>query len=61
MQRDDVSIKFEDKGKKLIFIARNEKRKYRKAIPLLFKSSEQGCELEVNNGIALIKLNKLAI
>jgi HSP20 family molecular chaperone IbpA len=61
MHRDDVSIKFEEKGKKMVFIARNEKRKFRKDIPLVFKSSEQECELEVNNGIALIRINKVAI
>jgi len=59
MDKDNVSIKFEDKGKRLIFSARNEKRKYIKSIPLLFKSSERECELEVNNGIALIKVIKV--
>lgn len=58
MGKDNVTIKFEDKGKKMIFTAKNEKRKFMKAIPLLFKSSERECEIEVNNGIAVIKVSK---
>lgn len=46
------------KGKKLIFTAKNEKRKFIKAIPLPFKSSERECEVEVNNGIAIINISK---
>jgi HSP20 family molecular chaperone IbpA len=59
MERDNVSIKFEDKGKMIIFTARDEQRKYMKTIPLLFKSSERECEIEVNNGIALLKVGKI--
>jgi HSP20 family molecular chaperone IbpA len=58
MGEDNVNIKFEEKGKKLIFTAKNEKRKFTKAIPLPFYSSESECEIEVNNGIAIIKVSR---
>jgi len=58
MGKDNVTIKFEDKGKKMIFTAKNGRRKFMKSIPLLFKSSERECEIEVNNGIAIIKVRK---
>jgi HSP20 family molecular chaperone IbpA len=61
MSEDNVSIKFEEKGKKLIFTAQNEKRKFMKVIPLIFKSSERECEIEVNNGIAIIKVGKIFV
>ena len=61
MSKDNVSIMFEDKGKKMIFAAKNEKRKFMKSIPLLFKSSERECEIEVNNGIAIIKVSKTVV
>ncbi|MFX1376393.1 MAG: hypothetical protein ACFFA0_11305 [Promethearchaeota archaeon] len=58
MGEDNVNFAFEDKGKKIIFMAENEKHKYRKVIPLLFSSSEKECKLEVNNGIAILKILK---
>ena len=57
MDEKDVQIKFVERGKKIIFTAENEKRKYMKTIPLPFKSSEFECEMEVNNGIAMIKIS----
>jgi HSP20 family molecular chaperone IbpA len=58
MARDNVNIKLDEKGRKLIFTAENRKRTYIKSIPLPFKSSEMNCEVEVNNGIALIRVHE---
>lgn len=58
MDKSNVNIRFEDKGRKLIFIAENKKRKFMKSINLPFKSSETECETEVNNGIAIIKVSE---
>jgi len=58
MGTDNVNIKFEDKGRKLIFTAENEKRRFMKAVQLPFKTSETECEIEVNNGIAIIKVSE---
>lgn len=57
MDEENVQIKFEEKGKKLKFIAKNEKRMYIKTIPLPFKSSESECKMEINNGIAMIRIS----
>ena len=59
MGTDNVNIKFEDKGRKLIFTAENEKRRFMKAVQLPFKTSETECEIEVNNGIAIIKVSEV--
>lgn len=58
MGKDNVNIKFEEKGRKLIFTAENEKRRFMKSVNLPFKSSETEYELEVNNGIAIIKVSE---
>jgi len=56
MNIENVEITFRNNGKNLIFIAQNEVRTYKKTIPLPFKSSEGNYEIEVNNGIAIIKV-----
>ena len=56
MNIENVEITFRNNGKNLIFIAQNEVRTYKKTIPLPFKSSESDYEIEVNNGIAIIKV-----
>ncbi len=58
MARDNVNIKFDDEGGKLIFTAENRTRSYVKSISLPFKSSEMNCEVEVNNGIAIIRVDE---
>ncbi|MFW9784322.1 MAG: Hsp20/alpha crystallin family protein [Candidatus Heimdallarchaeota archaeon] len=58
MDKENIIIKFKDKGRKLEFTAENDTRKYTKTIPLLFKSSEKDYEIEVNNGIAILKVRK---
>lgn len=57
MDEKDVHIKFEERGKRIIFTAENEKHKYIKTILLPFRSSEFEYEMEVNNGIAMIKVS----
>ena len=58
MDKDDVNISFNDQRNELIFNAENKNRKYMKNIPLPFKSSKKDVQIEVNNGIANIKLTK---
>lgn len=58
MDKENIIIKFKDKGRKLEFTAEKDTRKYTKTIPLLFKSSENDYEIEVNNGIAILKVRK---
>ncbi|MFX0165488.1 MAG: Hsp20/alpha crystallin family protein [Promethearchaeota archaeon] len=58
MAKDNVKIEFEDRGRKLVFTAENGKRSFMKSIPLPFKSSLMECEMEVNNGIAVIKVRE---
>jgi len=58
MDKDNVNISFNDQRNELIFNAENKNRKYMKTIPLPFKSSKKDVQIEVNNGIANIKLSK---
>ncbi len=57
IDQKDVEISFRDKGKELVFRAVNENRKYMTTVALPFQSSEENCEMEVNNGLAIIKLS----
>ena len=59
MGKDNINIRFDDKGRKLLFTAENEKRRFMKSVNLPFKSSETECEIEVNNGIAIIKVSEV--
>ena len=59
MEEDNVSIEFGEEGRKLIFTAENLERKYSKIINLPFESSNFDCELDVNNGIAHLKVNRV--
>ncbi|MFX1574934.1 MAG: Hsp20/alpha crystallin family protein [Promethearchaeota archaeon] len=58
MDKDNVKISFNEEGNELIFNAENETHKYTKNISLSFNSSKKEVKLDVNNGIANIKLNK---
>jgi HSP20 family molecular chaperone IbpA len=57
IDQKDVDISFQGKGKELVFKAINKHRKYMTTIALPFQSSEEECEMEVNNGVAIIKLS----
>ena len=56
MSKEDVQINFSEGGTKLIFNAGNHIRKFVKHIYLPFKSSVNDSKLEVNNGLAIIKV-----
>jgi HSP20 family molecular chaperone IbpA len=58
IDREEVTISFKDEGKKLVFRAINESRNYMTTLALPFQSSEDNCELEVNNGVAIIRLKE---
>ncbi|KKN20778.1 hypothetical protein LCGC14_0932090 [marine sediment metagenome] len=58
MEEDNVSIDFSEEGRRIIFTAENKNRKYTKKIALLFKSSKRDYKLEVNNGLAILKVYK---
>ncbi|MCK4285785.1 MAG: Hsp20/alpha crystallin family protein [Candidatus Lokiarchaeota archaeon] len=57
IDKEEVKISFREKGKKLVFRAENESRKYMTSVALPFPSSVENCELDVNNGVAIIKLS----
>lgn len=58
MEEDNVRIDFSEEGRRIIFTAENKNRKYTKSIPLPFKSSKRDYKLEVNNGLAILKVYK---
>ena len=58
MEEDNVRIDFSEEGRRIIFTAENKNRKYAKNIPLPFKSSKRDYKLEVNNGLAILKVYK---
>lgn len=61
MDKDDVNVSFNDEGTKLTLIAENKNRRYIKSLQLPFKSSNDYYEIEVNNGIAILKVRKAII
>lgn len=58
MEQDDIQLEFNENGNQLKFTVENGERRYSKIIFLPFKSSKVDCELEVNNGIAILKASK---
>ena len=59
INQDDILVNFHDEGRKITFSAQNEKRNYVKQIQLAFKSSMDNYSIEVNNGIAVLKVKRL--
>ncbi|MFX1591246.1 MAG: Hsp20/alpha crystallin family protein [Promethearchaeota archaeon] len=59
MSEEDVMIDIIEGGTKLIFNAENRNRSYMKSVRLPFKSSAELFEMEVKNGLAIIKVRKL--
>lgn len=57
--RGDVKIDYSADGKILLLTAQNKNRKYFKKINLPSKLLKESYELDVNNGIAYIKVKKL--
>ena len=58
IERGDVKLDFSADGKILMLTAQNKKRRYCKKINLPSKSLKENYELDVNNGIAYIKVKK---
>ena len=58
INQEDILVNFHDEGRKLTFSAQNEKRNYVKQIQLPFKSSMDHYTIEVNNGIAVLKVKR---
>jgi HSP20 family molecular chaperone IbpA len=58
MTNDDVVLSLINNGKLLLFSAQNKNRRYVKRIELPFKTSMDSTNFEINNGIAIIKLEK---
>ncbi len=59
INQDEILVNFHDEGRKLTFSAQNEKRNYVKQIQLPFKSSMDHYTIEVNNGIAILKVKRV--
>jgi len=56
IEKGDIKLDLNDKGNKLIISAENQIRKYFKEIYLPFKASLKNYLLDVNNGIATLKV-----
>ena len=59
INQEDILVNFHAEGRKLTFSAQNEKRNYVKQIQLPFKSSMDHYTIEVNNGIAVLKVKRI--
>jgi len=58
INQNEILVNFHDEGRKLTFSAQNEKRNYVKQIQLPFKSSMDHYTIDVNNGIAILKVKR---
>jgi HSP20 family molecular chaperone IbpA len=58
MSEEDIIFNISESGKRLNFSAKNAFRTYSKSITLPFKSTNENCDLEVKNGLAIISIQK---
>ncbi len=58
MSKEDVKVEISEGGTTLIFNAENRIRRYTKSIYLPFKFTTKNYEIEVKNGLAVIKVKK---
>ena len=58
IEKKDILLSFSELGENLTFSASNKNRKYRKDIQLSFKSSINDCNLDINNGLVILKIIK---
>ena len=58
MNRDDIFLHLNKSGKKLTITAHNSERRYYKSIDLPFKSSNDHIDVDVNNGVVILKVMK---
>lgn len=56
IEKKDIILSFSKDCEHITFSTRNKNRKYQKKIQLPFKSSIGDCSLEINNGIAILKV-----
>lgn len=56
IKKEQISIDFNKEGNRIKFKATNLDRHYQKEIELPFKSSDERYELDVNNGIATLRV-----
>ena len=56
IEKGDIKLDLNNKGNKLIISAENQIRKYIKEVYLPFKTSLKNYNIEVNNGIATLKI-----
>ncbi|MFX0070895.1 MAG: hypothetical protein ACFFAO_07380 [Candidatus Hermodarchaeota archaeon] len=56
IETNDITIEFNAEGDQLIFSATNANRNYVKKIDLPFKTSKKQYDLEVNNGVIVLKI-----
>ena len=61
MDKEDVAIILKDEGRIVMLTAENGYHRYMKTIPLPFKTSLENYKLEINNGIATIKVTKARV
>lgn len=61
MSKEDVTVDISEEGSTLIFTAENVNRKFMKNINLPFISSIENSEIDIKNGLALLKVHKLNI
>jgi HSP20 family molecular chaperone IbpA len=57
IEEEDIFLSFNEDGSRITVFAQNEKRKYQKDIHLPFRASENNYTLNVNNGLAILKVN----
>ena len=56
IQKEDITLTLDETGNKITFSAQNNYRKYNKDLYLPFKTSLKDYNLEVNNGIAILRV-----
>ncbi|MFW9972736.1 MAG: Hsp20/alpha crystallin family protein [Candidatus Odinarchaeota archaeon] len=59
ISEEDVIIDITEGGSNLRLVAENTRKRYIKDLDLPFKCSNNDCEIEVKNGLAIIKVKKL--
>lgn len=60
IKKEDVILTFSEEGKKLTLSAYNDNKRYLKVFHLPFESDLDHCAFAVNNGIATLKVMKVA-
>jgi HSP20 family molecular chaperone IbpA len=56
IQKEDIKLEVNDSGNKIKISAHNQTRKYFKEVDLPFKTTQNNIEIDVNNGIATLKV-----